>query len=165
MIGSEYHDVELPFIQQLIAQGWEHVAGALDDPRATGRGSFREVIQEQVLREQIARINLRDGTPWLDEQRLSQAVAALTRLPAAGLMEANQLATELLLKGIAVEGLPDWDRGRSQTIHYIDWHNPENNRFTVINQYKVQCPPGHDSAKGHIIPDLVLLVNGIPLVV
>jgi type I restriction enzyme, R subunit len=29
----------------------------------------------------------------------------------------------------------------------------------------VKCPPGHDSAKGHVIPDLVLLVNGIPLVV
>ena len=80
-------------------------------------------------------------------------------------MEANQQATELLLNGISVEGLPDWDGGRGQTIHYIDWDNPENNRFTVINQYKVKCPPGHDSAKGHIVPDLVLLVNGIPLVV
>ncbi len=80
-------------------------------------------------------------------------------------MEANQQATELLLSGISVDGLPDWDGGRGQTIHYIDWDHPENNRFTAINQYKVKCPPGHDSAKGHIIPDIVLLVNGIPLVV
>ncbi len=165
MPGPEYQDVELPFIQQLQGMGWAYIEGALDDPAATGRDSFADVIQTAVLREQLHRINLRDGQPWLDEERLSQAVNALVRTPAARLMEANQAATELLLLGISVEGLPGWDGGRNQTLHYIDWATPENNRFTVINQYKVKCPPGHDGAKGHIIPDLVLLVNGIPLVV
>ncbi len=163
--GPEYADVELPFIQQLQGMGWETIEGSVEDPAITGRDSFAQVIQKGVLREQLRRLNLRDGRPWLDDERLSQAVGALTRLPAAKLMEANQQATELLLKGISVEGLPDWDGGRGQTLHYIDWDHPEANRFTVINQYKVKCPPGHDSAKGHIIPDLVLLVNGIPLVV
>lgn len=165
MAGPEYLDVELPFIHQLEAMGWKHIEGSLDNPTITGRASFAQVIQEGVLREQLARINLHQGQPWLDEARLAEAVSALTRLPAAKLMEANQLATALLLKGITVDGLPDWDGGRGQTIHYIDWATPENNRFTVINQYKVKCPPGYDSAKGHIIPDLVLLVNGIPLVI
>ena len=164
-MGPEYREVELPFIRQLKGYGWEYLEGSVDDPAVTSRESFAQVVQEGVLREQLRRSNLRDGQPWLDEERLSQAIGALTRIPAARLMEANQLATELLLKGISVGGLPDWDGGRGQTIHYIDWDNPENNRFTVVNQYKVKCPPGHDSAKGHIIPDLVLLVNGIPLVV
>jgi type I restriction enzyme, R subunit len=35
----------------------------------------------------------------------------------------------------------------------------------VVNQFKVKCPPGHDTAKQHVVPDLVLFVNGIPLVV
>ncbi len=165
MAGPEYKEVELPFIQHLQGMGWEYIEGSLENPAATGRDSFAQVIQERVLREQLRRINLRDGRPWLDEARLSQAVGALTRLPAAKLMETNQLATELLLKGISVDGLPDWDGGRGQTIHYVDWTHPEANRFTVINQFKVKCPPGHDSAKGHVIADLVLLVNGIPLVV
>ncbi|MDY6798286.1 MAG: type I restriction endonuclease, partial [Pseudomonadota bacterium] len=165
MPGPEYHDVELPFIQQLERMGWDSIEGATEAPSVSGRDSFAQIFQEDVLREQLNRINLRDGQPWLDDERLSQAVAALTRIPANKLMEANQHATELLLKGISVEGLPDWDGGRGQTIQYIDWANPENNRFTVINQYKVKTPPGHDTAKGHIIPDLVLLVNGIPLVV
>ncbi|KAB7627599.1 type I restriction endonuclease subunit R [Alkalilimnicola sp. S0819] len=165
MAGPEFNDVELPFIRQLQAQGWEYLQGSLDDPAATGRGDFAQVIQEDVLREQLYRLNRRDGQPWLDEERLSQAAAALTRIPAAKLMEANQAATELLLNGTAVDGLPDWDGGRGQTVRYIDWDEPENNRYTVINQYKVKCPPGHDGAAAHIIPDLVLLVNGIPLVV
>jgi type I restriction enzyme R subunit len=67
--------------------------------------------------------------------------------------------------GLTVEGLPGWDGGRGQTIRYIDWDTPANNRFTVVNQYRVDCPPGYNSGKAFIVPDLVLLVNGIPLVV
>jgi type I restriction enzyme R subunit len=149
----------------LKAHGWTHVEGSLDDPAVTGRRDFAEVIQEGVLREQLDRINRRDGAPWLDDERLAQAVGAITRMPAAHLLEVNERATDLLLGGIAVEGLPGWDGGRNQIVHYIDWEVPENNRFTVINQFQVKCPPGHDTPNGHIIPDLVLLVNGIPLVV
>jgi len=163
--NGEYTDVEAPFIRQLQGLGWTYVEGSVEDPGVTGREGFAQVIQEGVLREQLRLINRRDGQPWLDDTRIAQALGALTRIPAARLMEANQQATELLLKGISVDGLPDWDGGRGQTLQYIDWDEPGNNRFTVINQYKVKCPPGFDSAKGHVIPDLVLLVNGIPLVV
>jgi len=161
----EYTEVEQPLIQQLQSMDWEYVEGNLDNPAVTGRESFAQVFQEGVLRDQLRHINRRDGGSWLDDERISQAIGAITRTRGAGLMEANQTATDLLLGGIAVEGLSDWDSGRSQTIHYIDWDNPANNRFTVINQFKVKCPPGFDAVKGHVIPDLVLLVNGIPLVV
>jgi type I restriction enzyme R subunit len=96
---------------------------------------------------------------------LSEAVAAITRLGTHKLMEANEKATSLLIRGLTVEGLPGWDGGRGQTLRYIDWETPANNRFTVINQYRVDCPPGFNSGKAFIVPDLVLLVNGIPLVV
>ncbi|WP_066016099.1 type I restriction endonuclease subunit R [Endozoicomonas atrinae] len=161
----EYTTTEQPFIEQLQHQGWEFIEGDLDDPAMTGRDSFAEVIQTGVLRQQLATINLRDGKPWLGDDRISTAVGAITRIAASKLMEANQKGTELLLEGISVEGVEGWDGGRGRTIHFIDWDHPENNRFIVINQYKVQCPPGYDSDKKHIIPDLVLLVNGIPLVV
>lgn len=164
-MGWELEDVEKPFVVQLQGLGWTPVEGSLDDPALTERKSFAEVLQESVLRERLRAINLRDGQPWLDEERLGEAVATITRLGAAKLMEANQKATELLLKGITVDGLPGWDGGRGQTIQYIDWDTPTNNRFTVINQYRVDCPPGYDSGKKFIVPDLVLLVNGIPLVV
>lgn len=161
----ELETVEKPFVEQLLAMGWRHVEGDLDDPGRTGRSHFTEVIQEATLRHQLHALNLRDGQPWLDDERLTQAVAALTRIPAHRLMEANRAATELLLGGLTVEGLPGWDGGRGQTIHYIDWAHPERNRFTVVNQYRVDCPPGFNRGKAFIVPDLVLLVNGIPLVV
>jgi len=165
LASPEYTDVEKPFIDQLVGQGWEFLAGSVDDPAVTHRESFAQVVMEPVLRERLRRINLRDGEPWLDDSRLDQAVAAITRLPASKVLEANQQATELLQNGLPVEGLEGWDGGRGQILRYIDWDEPANNVFTVVNQFKVKCPPGHDSAKGHVIPDLVLFVNGIPLVV
>lgn len=164
-MGWELYDVEQPFVAQLQGLGWTHIEGSLDIPAVTGRNTFAEVIQEAQLRERLRTINLRDGEPWLDDERISEAVSAITRLGTAKLMEANQKATELLLKGITVDGLPGWDGGRGQTIQYIDWETPTNNYFTVINQYRVDCPPGYNSGKKFIVPDLVLLVNGIPLVV
>ncbi|GAA0576209.1 type I restriction endonuclease subunit R [Halomonas salifodinae] len=165
MASPEYTDVEKPFIDQLVDQGWEFLAGSVDNPGATHRESFSQVVMEPLLRERLRQINLRDGSPWLDETRLDQAVAAITRLPASKVLEANQQATELLLNGLPVDGLEGWDGGRGQTLHYIDWDEPTNNVFTVVNQFKVKCPPGHDGAKGHVIPDLVLFINGIPLAV
>ena len=165
MPGPEFTEVELPFIQQLEQEGWDYIEGSLDSPSVTHRETFAQVIMEPLLRDRLLAINTRNGAPWLDDRRLDQVVSAITRLPANKVMEANQLATELLHNGITVEGLPDWDGGRGQTIHFIDWANPANNTFTVVNQFKVKCPPGHDCWKGHVIPDLVLFVNGIPLVV
>jgi len=165
MPGPEFTEVELPFIRQLKQEGWDYIEGSLEEPAVTHRESFAQVVMEPLLRERLVTINTRNGSPWLDERRVDQAVSAITRLPANKVMEANQLATELLHGGITVEGLPDWDSGRGQTIQFIDWVNPENNTFTVVNQFKVKCPPGHDGWKGHVIPDLVLFVNGIPLVV
>ncbi|MDH1427391.1 type I restriction endonuclease subunit R [Comamonas aquatica] len=165
-MGWELEDVEKPFVAQLQTLGWMHVEGSLDTPAVTGRSSFTEVIQADVLREQLHALNPGpDGQPWLDAARLSEAVAAITRLGVHKLIEANEKATGLLIRGLTVEGLPGWDGGRGQTIRYIDWDTPANNRFTVVNQYRVDCPPGFNSAKQFIVPDLVLLVNGIPLVV
>ena len=108
VMGWELETVEKPFVEQLVAMGWRYVEGNLDNPAATGRSSFAEVVQAATLRRQLRALNLHDvgavggvGQPWLDAERLSQAVAAITRIPAHRLMEANRIATELLQIGRA----------------------------------------------------------------
>ena len=91
----------------------------------------------------------------------SRSGADLEQAAGHRLMEINQSATELLLKGTVAEGLPDWDQGRPQPVKYIDFENWANNDFLVINQFKVELTSG----RGHVIPDAVLFVNGIPLAV
>jgi len=162
--GPEFEYVEQPFIDQLIGMGWKFTTGNLDHSTATGRGSFREVLIEDDLRTAVRRINLDpSGEPWLDDDRITQAVNALQRLGTVKLLEANQKATELLLKGTVVDGVEGWEQARGRTVHFIDWEHPEHNTFRAVNQFKVACPAGQPHK--HIIPDIVLFVNGIPLVV
>ena len=159
--GPEFTEVEQPFLDQLASMGWKVITGSLDHPSVTGRESFREVVIKPDLEAVLRRINLRDGKEWLDDARTSQAINALERISHPRLMEANQEGTALLLSGIPVEGLPDWDQGRAKTVHFIDWDDPENNTFTAISQFKVDCPGGQ--AKASIRPDITLFINGIPV--
>ncbi len=162
--GPEFTEVEQPFIDQLVGMGWTHTTGSLDDPATTSRESFREVFLLDDLQQALLRINL-DPTsnPWLDDSRISQAVNALQRLAATRLLESNQAASELLIKGVDVDGVEGWESGRQRPVQFIDWDHPENNTFRVVNQFQVACPTGQ--ADKHIRPDIVLFVNGIPLVV
>ncbi|MFZ2451619.1 MAG: type I restriction endonuclease [Methylovulum miyakonense] len=171
-VHNEDSEVEKPFIAQLLAQQshrcrWQYLPGQKDDISGQGRENWREVVLKDRLLAALKRINLNaDGKPWLDAARLNQAWRDLDRLTASAghsLMEKNQAATTLLLEGTVVEGLTGWNAGRNQRIHYIDWHHPENNEFLIINQFRVDEPDGQH--KKFILPDIVLFVNGIPLVV
>jgi type I restriction enzyme R subunit len=160
-IEWEYDLVERPFCEQLKAMGWEWLAGDTDVPELTERATFREVLLTGRLAAALRRINRREGEPWLDDTRIARAIRDLEQAGGHRLMELNQSATELLLKGTVADGLPDWEQGRPQPVKFIDFERPENNEFLVINQFKVELASG----RGHVIPDAVLFVNGIPLVV
>ncbi len=60
-------------------------------------------------------------------------------------------------------GLPNWDQGRAQRVRFIDFDDAANNDFLAISQFRVDEPGGQ--AKKFVAPDVVLFVNGIPLVV
>lgn len=160
-IPTEYTEVELPLLRQLQGMGWQHLEGDTSVPYMTERETFRQVLLLDRLRLAVQRINLDEqGQPWLDEARVNQAVSALEHLGAYKLLEANRAATALLLKGTSVDG-PD---GKQHTVCFIDYEHPERNDFLAINQFRVD-PPWASGDREFIVPDVVLFVNGIPLVV
>lgn len=168
--GLEYVLVEEPLIAQLVAMGWRHERGSTPgavepkDPGASLRESFAEPVLERLLRRKLRQLNLdAHGSEWLDKERISQAVNALTRLSSTTLLDANTVSTDLLVTGTTVDGLPGWDSGRDQRVQYIDWTHPERNDFLVVSQFRMDVPG--TSGQKSVVPDLVLFVNGIPLVV
>ncbi|GDY33346.1 hypothetical protein GTS_49790 [Gandjariella thermophila] len=68
-----------------------------------------------------------------------------------------------MLTGTHVDAPDGDDSQRGRRVDYIDWDHPERNDFVVMNQFRVELPGG----QGHraIRPDVVLFVNGLPLVV
>ncbi|MFJ5668499.1 type I restriction endonuclease subunit R [Micromonospora chalcea] len=163
-VGPEYSEVEKPLLDQLQGLAWTVIEGSKSNPSVTGRESFRTSILEARLRAALRKINLGpDGEPWLDESRLSEVASSLTRTDVGGLVELNERMTGRLLEGASVSGMPDWDQGRSQRIRFIDFDHPERNDFLAISQFRMDEPGGQ--AKKFVVPDVVLFVNGIPLVV
>ena len=124
-LPNEYTEVELPLLSQLVKMGWSQVEGSKWEPSDSDRETFREVVLSGQLRAALRRINIDDqGEEWLDESRIAQAEAALLRVPALKLVEANQEVTSLLLTGTTVDGVEDHDSGRGQAVQYIDWDAP-----------------------------------------
>lgn len=161
---NEWGQVELPLLNQLRAIKWKVIRSENfpTDPKAQLRSSFTEIFLHDILREKLKELNHGpNGKPWLDDTRINSAISQLEKLGAHKLEEANQAATKLLLEGMSVDGIPDWDGGRDQTIQLINWQEWEKNSFIAINQFRVDRP----GANLKIIPDVVLFVNGIPLVV
>ena len=154
MAGDEYNKVELPAIEQLQSLGWEYVKGEdLSPDNSSERSSFKEVVLEQRLSNNIKRIN-----PWISQQNLQKVVKDLTKTQYTNLIEANQSIWTTLNECVSV--VQDLGKGnKGQTVHIINFENPENNEFLCTNQFKVS------GINQNIIPDIILFVNGLPLAV
>ena len=166
--GAEYNFTELPTIQQLQKMQnlpgnlhWEHIEADPLAPTPQLRNDYHQVLLLPRLQQKLREINLdENGNPWLDERRIHQAINQIERLAPGKLMEKNESFTNMLLSGVKVEGLT----GRQVTINLIDFHHPERNDYLAISQFRVD-PPGVKGPAGSHRPDIVLFVNGIPLVV
>jgi type I restriction enzyme R subunit len=162
---SEYLHVEKPFLDQLDVLGWvviDQGQGMIpSDPAKSLRGSFREWLLPEVFRESIRSINqTTDGQDWLTDRQLDDLRDQILRQPNRTLLESNEECQKLLFKAQVdaneVTGEAD------PVVKLIDFANPERNQFHAINQFRVDTP---GCVKKFIIPDIVLFVNGIPLVV
>ena len=125
---DERNHVEKPLLDQLAGLGWEIVD--LDHkqrPADSFRESFAEVVMLPVLREQIEVIN-----PWLEEDQVEGAVRRLTAgFPGSGLLENNRHVFDLLLSNTSASENRQTGE-RSPTVRFVDFEQPENNRFIAV---------------------------------
>lgn len=161
---SEYTEVEKPFLQQLAGLGWTFIDQGADipqDPVKSLRPSFRQWILPEVFASSVSRINTTaDGTEWLTPKQLQDLADQIARQPNRTLLEANEAIQKLLFK--AQVDVNEETGEQDAIVKLIDFHNPENNIFHAINQFRIDTP---GCVKSFIIPDIVLFVNGIPLIV
>lgn len=69
-IQRENDLVERPFCEQLKAMGWQWIEGDKDVPAFTVRADFRKVLLRGQLPSALRKLNLRDGQPWLVDDRI-----------------------------------------------------------------------------------------------
>jgi type I restriction enzyme R subunit len=156
LILNEKDYVEEPLLRQLERLGWSILRAGEEgkgDPSITFRESFADVLMESKLREALSRLN-----PWLEEDQLAPIVREMTTPSVTGgLVENNRYILEKLLDNTSAENRKT---GRPETVRFIDFTKPDINEFLAVSQFKVNIP----GTEKHIIPDITLFVNGLPLV-
>ena len=131
-------------------------------------GKTSEVLFREILTKKLGEINSYEYKGKRYKFSQSNVLKAVDELAGVslneGLMVANERITNLLLLGTSLEeNLEDGTR-RSFSFKFIDFENLQNNDFYVTEEFEVSRVSQSDSQK-HRRPDLVLFINGIPIVV
>jgi len=117
------------------------------------RSSYEDVLLTERLQNAIKRIN-----PKVPIDSQKEALKEIQRINSPDLLANNEQFHRMLTEGINVSYQKDGHQ-RGDLVWLIDFENPENNEFVVTNQFTV-IENGNNKR-----PDVVLFVNGIPLVV
>lgn len=149
------NDIELWAIEELENLGWQYIHGAVIAPDGDNpeRNTFSDVILKGRLLQAIARNN--PGIP-LDAQQ--EALKVIERIASPELMVNNQLFHELLTEGVPVEYRKDGIQ-RGDRVQLLNFSNPSQNDLLVVNQFTII------ENNNNKRPDLLLFVNGLPLVI
>ena len=115
---------------------------------------YRNPLYMDVLEDSLSALN-----PTIPFPAIQEALRKLQGMDAGTLVQKNKQFTDWLQNGMEVSFR---DNGEIVTrlVKLIDYATPENNTFTAINQWTVQGAGG-DTKR----PDIVIFVNGLPLVV
>ena len=134
--------------------GYQYVYGPSIAPDSENpeRESFEEVLLLGRLSKAVHRIN-RDLSPDIR----TEAIKEIQRIATPELLVNNETFHRLLTEGIPVTKQVDGHE-RGDRVWLIDFKNPENNEFVVANQFTI-VENGQNKR-----PDILLFVNGIPLV-
>lgn len=142
-------------IELLERLGYQYLYGPDIAPDAAQpeRDTFEQVLLMGRLEKAIKKIN-----PLLPRDTQLEAIKEIQRISSPELLANNETFHRLLTEGIPVSKRVDGDE-RGDRVWLIDFKNPQNNEFVVANQFTI-IENGNNKR-----PDVILFVNGIPLVV
>ncbi|MBX2970101.1 MAG: type I restriction endonuclease subunit R [Cyclobacteriaceae bacterium] len=147
--------IEESAIEILQSQGWEYANGKEISPEGLfcERENYSQIVLVNRLRNAIAKIN-----PVIPLDAQEAAVQKVLRIASPDLLHNNEEFHRLLVEKVKI---PYQQNGyeRSHEVALIDFDNPANNQFTIVNQYTII--ENNQNKR----PDVLLFVNGLPLVV
>ena len=146
--------IETFALEVLQTLGWEYVHCLAIAPGAeyAERESFEQIILTQRLRKAVARLN-----PDIPADAQEQAVQKVLRIYSPDLLHNNETFHQFLIEKVKIPYQQDGYE-RSYEVALIDFSHPSNNEFLVVNQYIII--ENNQNKR----PDILLFVNGIPIV-
>lgn len=147
-------EIEQMVIKQLQSQGYTYVYGPDIEPKSLEPlRNYKQVILESKVLNTLQRLN-----PQLSEDKCVEALKQITNIQSPDLLSNNQTFHKMLTEGISLE-IQKNGNNQGEFAWLIDFENPTNNEFLVINQVTIR------EGRRERRPDLILYINGLPLVV
>lgn len=149
------NDIELLAIEEFQALGYHYIYGPdiSPDGELPERSTYGDIILVNRLRTAISKLN-----PKIPAEAQQDALNQILRINTPDLLTNNETFHRMLTEGVKVSYQRNGDT-RGDLVWLIDFTKPEKNEFLVINQFTVI---EENNIKR---PDIILFVNGIPLVV
>jgi type I restriction enzyme, R subunit len=116
--------------------------------------SYKEVVLNERLRQAIHLLN-----PTIPAEAKEEAFKKVLRTASLNLLENNETFHRLLTEGVDVKYAIGAGKTKTDKVWLIDFNQPRKNDFVAVNQFTVV--ENHQNKR----PDIVLFINGLPLVV
>ena len=143
-------DIEKYVIELLQKEGYSYLS---PQDQEESRKDLNEVVLADRLYDAIDTLN-----PHANEDLKQQALKTVLNLPSQNLINNNEAFHKMMTEGITLEAMGE-DGPKGETLRLIDFDDILNNDFLAANQFTVT----ENNVKKR--PDVVIFVNGLPLVV
>lgn len=149
------NQVELYAIELFKSLDYEHIYAPDIAPESENplRGNFGEVILRQRLENALFRLN-----PHLHVEQIEYAIKEIERISAVDVLSSNEEFHKILTQGLNIEVQKDGDT-RGEIVRVLDFEDINKNEFIISNQFTII----ENGVQKRL--DLVIFVNGLPLVV
>ena len=147
--------VEEMAIEELQSIGYNYISGVDLAPDAINpeRNSYGDILLMGRLQAAMSNLN-----PTIPADVIHGAARKLSRIATSNMLADNEQFHLMLVDGVPVEYRMNGDI-KGDFVHVVDFDNPLNNEFLVVNQYTVVQNNNNKR------PDVLLFINGIPLVI
>ncbi len=139
--------IEQMALQTLQEQGYEILNGANIERQ------YNEVVLTDRLQAAIDKIN-----PEVPAEVREEALRTISRIPFTNLLANNEAFHKLITEGVDIKGR-EGEQVKTFKVWLIDFHNPQNNDFAAVNQFTIV------ENQNKKRPDVIIFINGLPLVV
>jgi type I restriction enzyme R subunit len=135
--------------------GYSYIPGSDLTPDKE-RESYKDVILKKRFIQAIKTLN-----PFLTDNLAEEVYTKLKDIDHPDFIIKGKIFYEYLTKGLKLN-YREREEEITRIVKLIDFENPENNEFLIVNQFKVEY---YYQNNIHRIPDLVVFINGLPIAV
>ncbi len=148
---NEIEEIALSYLESL---GYSYLLGTDISPDGEHpERQYNEVVLVTRLRDAIDKLN-----PNISQDAKEDALKKVLRTDSPNLLINNETFHRYLTDGVDVEVRTE-NGIRGEKVYIVDFETPENNEFLAINQFTII--EGNQNKR----PDIILFINGLPLVV